>query len=340
MDNPLLARYAECIFWLARSVERAENLARIIEVNETFSRDRSGSHNWLSIVELNTDEKAFFAKHRTASAENVIQFYVTDADNSTSIVSALTNARENARTLRPLVSTEMWVQLNVTYNRAIAIDPAELAPGNLSRLLTEIKEACQTFTGITEGTFYRDQAWWFYQLGRYIERADQTTRLLDNKYYILTKGAGTDAPLEVGQWHAVLRSASGYHAFRRVHSSDLTPARVAAFLLFNPAFPRSVHLCLREVQNALSELKSHYALRGGNDVAEGLDQLRTILASRSIEQVIAGGLHEFIDFIQRYLIAVTIRLSAAFFGHEPEAEGQERAHGDFPPVAYSSQMQT
>ncbi|MGC2413270.1 MAG: alpha-E domain-containing protein [Stellaceae bacterium] len=339
MDNPLLARYAECIFWLARSVERAENLARIIEVNETFSRDRSGSHNWLSIVQLNTDEKAFFAKHRVASAENVIRFYVTDADNPTSIVSAVTNARENARTLRPLVSTEMWVQLNVTYNRVLAVDPGELAPGNLSQLLTEIKEACQTFTGITEGTFYRDQAWCFYRLGRYIERADQTTRLIDNKYYILTKGAGSTAPLEVGQWHAVLRSASGYHAFRRVHSSDLTPARVAAFLLFNPAFPRSVHLCLREVQNALSELKSHYALRGGNDVAEGLDQLRTILASRSIEQVIAAGLHEFIDFIQRFLIAITIRLSVAFFGHEPEAKDAAQGYLGFPPVAYSSQIQ-
>src|SRR5713101_92365 len=177
-------------------------------------------------------------------------------------------------------------------------------------------------------------------MGCYLERADQTTRLLDHKYYILTKGAGSDAPFEVGQWHAVLRSASGYHAFRRIHSSDLTPARVAAFLLFNPAFPRSAHLCLREVQNALTELKSRYALRGGNDVAEGLDQLRTILGARSIEQVIAGGLHEFIDFIQRYLIAITDRLSAAFFGGQPEANGAEDAYGDFPPIGISSQIQT
>ena len=146
--------------------------------------------------------------------------------------------------------------------------------------------------------------------------------------------------IEVGQWHAVLRSASGYHAFRRIHSSDLTPARVAAFLLFNPAFPRSVHLCLREVQSALTEIKSRYALRGGNDVAEGLDQLRTILGARSIEEVIAGGLHEFIDFLQRYLIAITIRLSAAFFGHQPEADPSDAAHGDFPPFGSPSQMQT
>ena len=116
----------------------------------------------------------------------MIRFYVTDAENPTSIVSAIGNARENARALRPLVSTEMWVALNVFHNRLRAIAPHELAPGNLNRLLTEIKEACQTFTGITEGTFYRDQAWYFYLLGRYIERADQTTRLLDTKYRLLT----------------------------------------------------------------------------------------------------------------------------------------------------------
>ena len=138
----------------------------------------------------------------------------------------------------------------------------------------------------------------------------------------------------------MLRSASGYHAFRRIHSSDLTPARVAAFLLFNPAFPRSVHLCLREIENALSELKSRYALRGGNDVAEGLDQLRAILASRSIEEVIAGGLHEFIDFLQRYLIAITVRLRRRFSAMCPRRTPRSAAMRDFPPVAYSSQTQT
>jgi uncharacterized alpha-E superfamily protein len=315
LSNPLLARYADCIFWLARFVERAENLARILEVNETHARDRHGGRNWLSIVQLNADERAFSEKHKTATADAVIRFYLTDGGNPTSIVSAVANARENARSLRPLISTEMWVQLNVFYNWVKAIDPSKLTPGSVTRLLSEIKDACQTFTGITEGTFYRDQAWYFYRLGRYIERADQTTRLLDAKYHLLTRDRDVAVAVEVGQWHALLRSASGYHAFRRVHSSDLTPARVAAFLLFNPAFPRSVYLCLREVENALTELKSRFALRAGNDVAEGLDQLTTILVARPIEEILASGLHEFIDFLQRYLIVVTVRLSAAFFGH-------------------------
>jgi uncharacterized alpha-E superfamily protein len=337
LNNPLLARYADCIFWLARFVERAENLARILEVNETHARDRRGSQDWLSIVQLNADERPFSEKHKAATADAVIRFYLTDSENPTSIVSAVANARENARSLRPLISTEMWVQLNVFHSRIKAIEPSKLTPGNATRLLTEVKEACQTFTGITEGTFYRDQAWHFYRLGRYIERADQTTRLLDAKYHLLTRDRDV-AAVEVGQWHALLRSASGYHAFRRIHSSDLTPARVAAFLLFNPAFPRSVYVCLREVENALTALKSRYALRAGNDVSEGLDQLRTILAARPIEEILASGLHEFIDFLQRYLIVLTSRLSAAFFGRADE--GIAESDGDLPTFMPASPAQS
>lgn len=337
-SSPLLARYAECIFWLARSIERAENLARILDVNETFSRGRSAAQSWLSIVQLNADEARFYEKHRTATAERVLAFYLTDIDNPTSILGAVTNARENARTLRPLVSTEMWVQLNTFYHRMQAIGPDDMLPGNLSRLLTSIKEACQTFTGITEGTFYRDQASYFYQLGRYIERADQTTRLLDTKYPLLIGGADAATPVEVGQWHALLRSASGYHAFRRVYSSELTPARVAGFLLFNPAFPRSVYLCVREAAEALAELKHRYRLRGGNDIAEGLDGLRAILEARSIEEILAGGLHEFIDFLQSYLIAITNRLSGAFFGHRRVSGGDPQLTDTGWPLAPAAQI--
>jgi len=186
-------------------------------------------------------------------------------------------------------------------------------------------------------TFYRDQASYFYHLGRYIERADQTTRLLDTKYPLLTADANATTPVEVGQWHALLRSASGYHAFRRVHSSELTPARVAGFLLFNPAFPRSIYLCVREAADALADLKHRYRLRGGNDISEGLDGLRAILESRSIEEILAGGLHEFIDFLQCYLIAVTDRLSAAFFGHR-QAPGKPHPADTAWPLAPAAQI--
>jgi len=220
LSEVLLARFADCIFWLARYVERAENLARILDVNETFSRDSHGGQNWRSIVQLNSDEERFFATHPAATAPSVVKFYVIDAANPNSIISAVRYARENARTLRPLISTEMWVQLNVFHNRLAGLSEADLMPGKLAALFGSIKEACQAHTGITEGTFFRDQGWYFYQLGRYIERADQTTRLLDIKYHLLLP-SGTDvgSPTDVSQWNALLRSAAGYHAYRRLHTA-------------------------------------------------------------------------------------------------------------------------
>jgi uncharacterized alpha-E superfamily protein len=322
----LLSRYADCIFWLARYVERAENLARILDVNETFSRDSSGGQNWRSIIQLNSDEERFFARGRKVSAQSVVEFYVVDADNPTSIVSAIHAARENARTLRPLISTEMWVQLNIFYNRLASIGVADLAPGRLAALFTTIKEACQTHTGITEGTFFRDQGWYFYQLGRYIERADQTTRLLDIKYHLLLPDvADVGSATDVSQWNALLRSAAGYHAYRRLHAASTTPARVAGFLLLNQAFPRSVHHCVREVGRLLGDVKSRYSLRGGNDAAEELDRLRAVLGTLTITVILSEGLHEFLDLIQQQLIAVSRDLSIAFFGYSPEASQSQSA---------------
>lgn len=317
MSSVLLSRYAECIFWLARYVERAENLARILDVNETFSRDSSGAQNWLSIVQLNADEKRFVEMHKVATAEAVLRFYVTDTDNPTSIASAIRYARENARTLRPLIATEMWVQLNVFHNRLKSIEPRELVPGNLSRLFAEIKQACQTHTGITEGTFYRDEAFYFYQMGRYIERADQTTRLLDIKYHLLLpRVSDVGSPVDVSQWNALLRSAAGYHAFRRLQPA-VTPAAVVGFLLLDPSFPRSVALCVREVNTTLTSLKSRYMLRGGNDAAENLDELRSMLTSVPVADILRRGLHEYLDLLQRQLNDATRLISGAFFGQAP-----------------------
>ncbi|MDE2007677.1 MAG: alpha-E domain-containing protein, partial [Rhodospirillales bacterium] len=224
-------------------------------------------------------------------------------------------ARENARTLRPLISTEMWVQLNVFHNRLTTVTAADLTPGRLSPLLAQVKEGCQTHTGITEGTFFRDEGWYFYQLGRYLERADQTTRLLDVKYHVLLpEQQDPGSAVDVSQWNALLRSAAGYHAYRRLHAGELTPSRVAGFLLLNRRFPRSVYLCVREAELLLAELSARYGLRGGAGAAEALDALRGLLAGMTIDQVLIGGLHEFLDRAQRELIATGAALATGFFG--------------------------
>jgi uncharacterized alpha-E superfamily protein len=316
MSMILLARYAECIFWLARYVERAENLARILDVQETFSRDTRGQQNWRSVIQINSDEARYeerFGKEITP--ETVIQFYVTDPTNPTSIQSSIRAARENARTLRPLISTEMWSQLNIFFNRLRELPPSAASPHRLSSLCAWIKEACQAHTGITEGTFYRDQGWYFYQLGRLIERADQTTRIVDIKYHhLLPSVADVGTPADVAQWNALLRSAAGYHAYRRKHPSGMRPELVAGFLLLDDFFPRSVRSCVQEADRLLTELRSRFGVRGGSAALETLDELRAMLAGKTIRDVMRSGLHEFNDMIQLQLGGVGSDLAHDFFG--------------------------
>jgi len=313
----LLSRYAEAIYWMARYLERAENLARILDVQETFNRDSRGGQNWGSILELNSDTERFNALHGEASAANVIRFYVLDEKNPTSILSSLRMARENARTLRPLISTEMWSHINIFYNAVREMQPEEVTEHRLSRVCSRIKEGCQLQSGITEGTFYRAEGWLFYQLGRHIERADQTTRLTDVKYHVVLPDVrDVGSPYDVSHWNAVLRSAAGYHAYRQVHPTGMHAAHVAGFLLFDPDFPRSVNACVQASDRYLGLLRSKYRLRGTARTLELLDELRAELDRHDGESVIAVGLHEFIDGIQRRLIEVSAELGRAFFGYE------------------------
>lgn len=311
----LLARYAECIYWMARYMERAENLARIVDINDTFSRGSQAGETWYSIVQLNADEKRFRARHAEPTAQAVLNFYLVDRDNPSSVLSAIGAARENARTLRPLISTEMWAQINIFHNALRELGPSDLARSDLTRLCAMIKENCQTHTGITEGTFYRDQGWYFYQIGKYLERADQTTRLLDVKYHtLLPSTQGVGSPIDLAQWNALLRAAAGYHAFRRVHQRGLSPANVAGFLLLNDSFPRSVNLCVRQVDDLLHGLRGGFGLRGGTAALERLDEMRAVLHHRGIADIIGDGLHEFLDQVQGALIRVSEDIARDFFG--------------------------
>lgn len=308
----LLARNADCILWLARYMERIENLARILDVTETFARNQDGS-NWLSVVQINADEKRFFERYPVADARTVPLFYIIDRDNPTSIVSTMRAARENARTLRPLISIEMWRQLNRMNAWLGSLTAEHLSQPNLSPLCNQIKEACQLHVGITEGTFYRDQANYFYLLGKNLERADQTTRLHDIKYHtLLPKPEDVGSPLDISQWNALLRAAAGYQAARRVLGGNITPHTVSAFLLFSDSFPRSVSLCVRQLDWLLNTLRSRYHLRGGGKAQEVLDELRAALNDQSIEDIIDRGLHEFLDWIQRQLLAITAEIEEAF----------------------------
>jgi uncharacterized alpha-E superfamily protein len=322
----LLARFAEDNFWLARYMERAENLARILDVNETFAQDGRGPEDWLPIVHLHDDTARFFASHDAATAEAVIHFYVLERDNPTSIIAAVRMARENARSLRHLISTEMWRHLNVFYNRLAALGPNDLNPAELSGLCATIKEDCQLHTGIVEGTYYRDQGWYFYQIGKYLERTDQTTRLLDINYHRLMPSPDeADSQVDASQWNAVLRSAAGYHAFRRAYPSGMEPAKVAAFLLFDPGFPRSIAVCVRRMDDLFRGLAALPDLRGAPVTMGVLEGLRAVSERTDIDEVLSAGLHGFLDQVQRQLIRLCDDLGSTFFGHSHAAASQHQA---------------
>ena len=316
--HSLLARYADAIFWMARYVERAEDVARILDVNESFSRDSRGHQNWRSVLELYADRERYADTRGEPTPSGVIHFYTLDPTNSTSILCDVGQARSNARTLRPLISTEMWTHLNIFHNELRRRSRTPLHPAELSRFCGYVKETCQAHTGITEGTFYRDEGWHFYRLGRAIERADQTTRLLDVKYHLLLPSlehVGT--PLDVSQWNALLRSAAAYHAFRRVHPSGMTPSDVAGFLLFNRNFPRSIAASVDAVERNIAELRHHYELDNGGRALARIQQVREKLDSQDVGTIIRHGLHEYLDELQRDLRAVTRDLGEAFFGLVP-----------------------
>ena len=313
-ETPLLARYAESLFWMARYLERVENTARLIDVTQTFETPGREAESWFALVRISADEESFAARGLRSSAEAVKRFYLLDHANPSSIPASLDAARTNARTLRPLISTEMWMQLNVFHRDMTAIAPEALHGDRLSRLCRLLKEGVQTHTGITEGTLFRDQGWFFYQLGRLIERADQTTRLLDIRYHLLVPAAGEERRIaELTQWGAVLRGAAGYHAFRRVAPPGFTPADVVAFLLADTAFPRSVLLCVGQMEWLMGQLRGRYGLRGTVPALERIEELRAALLGRQVEEIIAQGLHQFLDAIQRDLILLAAEIGTTFF---------------------------
>lgn len=310
----LLARFAENTFWMARYMERAENVARILDVNETFAANDAGEQEWLPIVQLYADEARFYAVHDEATADNVLHYYLLDRRHPGSVVSAVGFARENARSLRHLISTETWTHLNVFHHRLAQLTRRDLTLSKLSRLCASIKEDCQLHTGIIEGTGYRDEVWYIYQIGKYIERADQTTRVLDINYHrLLPSPADVGSPADASRWNAVLRSVAGYHAFRRIHPSGMQPDMVAELLLLDRRFQRSVALCVDTIGEMCERLGGSVAL-----ARAPLDELRRLVGEQTIAGVIAAGLHEFLDRIQLDLIGLTDRLGEALFGHRYE----------------------
>lgn len=317
MTNNWLARFADNIFWLARYMERAENLVRIIDITETHARDRTGTQDWTAILEMNADLKRFKDKYGKPDVKSVLQFYIVDRDNPTSLVNNIASARENARTIRHLISTEMWTQLNVLNTEVGEIRKRDITPTRVSAVCQRMRQACQAHIGITEGSLYQDEGACFYWIGKSIERTDQTSRLIDIGYRRITL-AGYDVgdPALDSLWTTLLRSAAGYQAFRRANPISMAPEDILGFMVSNDAFPRSLYVSLSEAQYYLMRLFNHHDVATVRDSLAHVDEVRAKLSATNPARMIASGVHEYLDDVQRELMIVTNHLRRDCFGHE------------------------
>ena len=312
----LLSRNAEALFWLARYLERGASLARVIEMQSSFGgADREAGWAWL--LALHNDEERF-KEHHEVSSPNIVTFYVNDATNAGSIRSSIHWARENARALRPFIPLEMWVHLNAFHGSVQGVGPDDLLPAQLPRTCARIRAGCLAQIGIAEGTLFRDEGYQFFRLGHLIERADQTSRLLDVKFaQSATSGHSHDAADEFVFWSTILRTAAAFQVFHRLETKGADRERVARFLILNPSHPRSIGFCAREIGESLHTLRSNFHLSQAGDCLEACEVLMEGLQAAAADPNLPHRLHEFNDFIQRTLFGLTDAIGKAFFQMQP-----------------------
>ncbi len=300
-------------------MERAENVARFIDVNLQMMLDLPTGSNqqWQPLISISGDDAAFAARYATASRENVIKFLALDVENPNSIVSCLRAARENSRTVREAISSEMWEQVNTSYLAITAAASSQALIHSPYAFFNEVKKASQLFDGIAEATMLRGEGWHFYRMGRLIERADKTSRLLDVKYYILLPSV-TDVgtPLDDIQWAAVLRSASALEMYRKRHG-HIAPETIVEFLVLDHEFPRSILHCLTAANDSLHAISGTPSGIYRNPAEQRLGQLRAELAYADTKHIIDRGLHEFLDRFQTKLNQTDQSIFDTFFALRP-----------------------
>jgi len=320
----MLSRVAESVFWLNRYIERAENYSRFIDVNHQLALDISEdfSNQWMPLVYTTGDAELFSKKYEHPTSSNVIQFMTFDEENPSSIYSCLRAARENARTIRENISTLMWESLNGFFlyvkeaKERFTIERDLTRQGlsvQLSEFLGEVRKNAQSFYGCSDSTISHDEVWNFSILGRVLERADKTTRILDMKYFILLPSPqDVGSTLDLLQWLSLLKSASAHEMYNRIYKK-VHPVEIAEFLILNPYFPRSIVFCLQELENSLESVSGTKEGLPRNPAQEAASSYLVKLKTESIQSIFDKGLHEYLDDIQIELNQIGMKISERFF---------------------------
>ncbi len=318
----MLSRVANSIYWMCRYIERAENVARFISVNLNLLLDmpsEKGKH-WEPLVLITGDQQLFEKKYPNYDQEAVIRFLTFDREYPNSILSCLVAARENGRSIREIISSEMWEHLNTFYLELADSQSLTMALEDPHRFFKIIQMRSHLFTGLMDSTMSHGEAWNFARIGMMLERADKTSRILDVKYFMLLPQADmVNSPIDNIQWTAVLKSASAFEMFRKAHH-HITPRKVAGFLIFDSHFPRSIHHCVSKAQVCLYRITGSPPGSATNAAEKRLGRLKADLEYTDIDEVIDQGLHEYLDGLQTRLNQVDAAIGATFFNLKPLTE--------------------
>jgi uncharacterized alpha-E superfamily protein len=340
----MLSRMAESLYWIGRYVERAEDTARITEVTynhtlemgSTAEAEARSRRHWEALLAIVGDRPRFF-EHQEVADEDTVPPYLTFAtDNPNSIVSCIAAARENARTMRHQIASEMWEAINrfhLELARIGSSGQAARGADNAYLFYRSVMDFSHLFQGITDSTMPREEGWYFLQTGKFLERAEKTARALDVKYHLLCPeepheaASADDLARDSHQWISVLRSLSAYETYYRISTSGVRPRSVVEMLILNPVVPRSIRFAVGKVERALRHITEDAA--GYNGTEQGTAQARAgearraigrldaELAYRRIAEIFDAGLHAYLIDVQRQCFEVGEHINEEFFAHRP-----------------------
>lgn len=302
----MLSRHANNLYWMSRQIERAENTARLLDITYQMSLlpyrvtdvAQSWAEPWALPLVINGLASNYYAKNPgPLTSDKVLRFMVTDSSNPSSICSLIHSARENGRSMRGVMTSEMYEDLNAIWLELRGRSETALNHGGINELFEWIKTQSHQFRGVTFGTMLRDEAYQFIRLGTFMERADNTVRLLDVKYHtLLPSAAEVGGAVDYYQWSALLRSVSALSSYRRIYRDVITPRRVAELLILRADMPRSLHGCMTEVYRAVRWIGG----ASSREVERRAGQLHSELHFARIEDVFEQGMHEYLtEFLEQ-----------------------------------------
>jgi len=304
----MLSRVADSIYWMNRYIERAENYARLIDVHFQLNLDPGAPSDgqWRPLIMI-TGDRELYERTRASFA----------GDNSNSILQSVTAARENARSIREVISSEMWEQINSFYLMVRSPAARRQVHDDPHGFFDAVKNAAHLVRGVTDATMTHGEGWHFARLGRMLERADKTSRVLDVKYFILLPSVqDVGSPLDEVQWAALLRSITGLEMYRK-RFGRIDPRRVVEFLVLDREFPRAMLHCLEEARQSLHAISGSPLGSFRNAAEQRLGQLHADLAYARTDEIISDGLHEFLDNVQTRLNLVGDAVFDTFFAMRP-----------------------